>query len=700
MAAITAFRSCLRPLLIDCAETYNGALTLKGSSRSEHFLSLSSIAATCGLASVSRDWLEQGIRVTLAYGYRKDATLEVLTDVLSVLGKYRPEKTLPNSAHILELIKWMPEATDGKGTKHFAQHLFPLIVENNRAAALELLRVFFRVFARWQTSECVELYVCSRTEGDPEALWALCALLSPNESFPSREHVSKLASSAAPESAEAWNRRLDAYTKAMINPRHWPEAMWDEDIRTHPRPASRRRNENSGNPANSSYTLDGHQISQAVAVELCRRSFASFVETLAKLKSENSFVSEYELFGVLDHHIGASEQEETLAEIETFLASLGKTYGKEYQKSVGLKYLLLGNISSGVECLEKALREDLDGETFAAIAAYDRQRAENILVKAVAEKLVGPSYHGFDIPRIIARSLGKIGKIDEVEAVFNDFLEHCQELFAQLSSKTEFEELKAWGDKVRDERAQIVDLLLDRMDTHDLEYGNRITDALSELGSSKNSRIVPMLLDRLQVSGELAVWRFLQIIPRLAETTPSEIRQHAAELAALLQKPNVLVKLTVSKAIRSAFRNGEELPADIEQSLGSLDRQYSSTIAYRTFVMLSISPSEEFVGLLEHPTRFSFKTQLRAVSNVLALDATALRAQIERMLVSSGADFEAIKEDSRALSPAFVHVQGWPVIWFITNFDVTIRNLLYQFVDEVLKQISNRDIKISNEPNY
>ena len=148
--------------------------------RGEHFLTLAALAAQCGFNSDSSVWLlKRGIETSLAYGYRKDVTLENLTDVLTLLGKHRPLKVLASAAAILEMIKWVRNATDGRSTKHFAQHLLPTIINHNRAAALEVLRTYYEKFARWQADESVTKYIMARDDGDPEFLWALCGYLIP-----------------------------------------------------------------------------------------------------------------------------------------------------------------------------------------------------------------------------------------------------------------------------------------------------------------------------------------------------------------------------------------------------------------------------------------------------------------------------------------------------------------------------------------
>lgn len=106
----------------------------------------------------------------------------------------------------------------------------------NRAAALEVLRTYYREFARWQADKSLTKYILARDGGDPEFLWALCGLLDPNESVEPRQHIADLAASIAPSSNGFWKTRLSHYVRTMVNPRHWPDALWEQATQCHRRP--------------------------------------------------------------------------------------------------------------------------------------------------------------------------------------------------------------------------------------------------------------------------------------------------------------------------------------------------------------------------------------------------------------------------------------------------------------------------------
>lgn len=170
----------LLPVLRDCASTYTDAKTLKAGSRSEHFLWLSYIAAKSGWRSDAEKWREKATACSLTYGYRKDATLDFLIDVLDLLNEFEPDMTIPRASAILEMVKWMNAATDGRGTKYFEQSAFNVVLKRSREAAFSLIRYYQEHAGRWKMLDCLEKFILSVEDGDPELLWALKDVFSPH----------------------------------------------------------------------------------------------------------------------------------------------------------------------------------------------------------------------------------------------------------------------------------------------------------------------------------------------------------------------------------------------------------------------------------------------------------------------------------------------------------------------------------------
>jgi len=692
---LPGMRGQLRSVFVDCAKTYDEAHSLKGGLRGDHFLTLAALAAKCGFKSDSSMWLKRGIETSLAYGYRKDVTLENLTDVLTLLGKHRPEKVLASAAAILEMIKWVRNATDGRSTKHFAQHLLPTIITYNRAAALEVLRNYYEQFARWQADESVTKYILARDNGDPEFLWALCGLLDPNESLESRRHVVALAASIAPDSAEFWTTRFSDYITTMINPRHWPDELWEKAPQTHERPVRKQRYEesNRNDLRDKTYLFEGQPITRDEANERCRVSFHGMVETIEKLKQENAYVPDTELFSALPDHIENATSVEGLGVIKSFFEEHAPWREATYWQKIGRKYLALGDTSSGLECLERAIHAAPMSNALATLIDYDIERAEAFLIVDLMERLQGPSYQSFDAPNVVANTCDLLGKKAAIEQVFDDFLQHCQELFSQWPSDRSFDELRDWGDADREEDIQIINLLVDQLGTHAVEYGNRLICSICVLAESRGEKVFSVLTDRLNSASGLLLWRLLQVFVRLSHSNRTLFREHCYELKSLLNRGDTMIALATSQAIQSAYMDDEPIPDELKQGVEKVVRRYSSIILYRGFGILKTTPSEDFVELIKRAALFSFHRQLKAVCQILSLDLVSVTAQLERRLLETGATLDEEKEIARSMSNAFVHPQGWPIIWFISDFHVKISGLLYQTIDEVL-------LKQRYQPHY
>lgn len=683
---LPAVRGNFRPVFVDCAKSYDEALSLKGGLRGDHFLMLSALAAQCGFRSDSSLWLGRGIETNLAYGYRKDVTLENLTDVLTRLGNHRPDRVLSNAAAILEMIKWVRNGTDGRSTKHFAQHLLPTIVAHNRAAALEVLRTYYDEFARWQADESVTEYILARQSGDPEFLWALCGLLDPNESLRVRQHVAALAPSSTPDSSASWAARLSDYITTMINPRHWPNELWDKATQLHERPVRKQRHEASSHDdlADKTYTLEGQPVTLDEVKVRCRASFNEMANTIERLREENDYIPESDLLPALAHHISKTTSLDELEPIKSYIEKLGRWHGPLHWEQVGRRYLSLGDTSSGLGCLERAIREDPMSSALATLIEYDRERAEKFMVRNLTERLQGPSYQGFNAPNVVANLCDLLGNDAVLEAVFNDFRNHCQELFAQWPKVRSFDELRNWSDIDRDEDVQIAHLLIDRLGSHPTEFGDRLVCSICTLAENRGEKVFPVLLERLTSAKGLQLWRLLMVLARLSHSSRLLLQKQCNCLIPLIDKGDLLLTLVISETIQRAFKDGEPIPEDVEKAIENVSRRYSSTISYRGYGILKATPSEEFVELIRRAAQSPFHRQLEALCQILDLDLESVTARLERMFLATGTTLEREKNVAMSMSRSFSHAQGWPILWFLSDFHVQISGLLYQTIDELL----------------
>ena len=144
------------------------------------------------------------------------------------------------------------------------------------------------------------------------------------------------------------------------------------------------------------------------------------------------------------------------------------------------------------------------------------------------------------------------------------------------------------------------------------------------------------------------------------------------------------MSLVTSKAIQSAYTEGEPIPDEIKQKIDELDRRYSPVIGYRGFGILGTTPSQEFDQLTKRAAQLSFRRHLKAICQILDLDLNIVTARLEQSLLQTGTTLDEEKDNARSMADAFVHPQGWPILWFISDFHVQVSHLLYEVVDEAL----------------
>jgi hypothetical protein len=408
------------------------------------------------------------------------------------------------------------------------------------------------------------------------------------------------------------------------------------------------------------------------------------VDTIEKLKEENDYVPGYDLFSALAEHIDNATSIDELEPIKSFFEEHGRWREAMYWEQIGRRYLSLGDTSSGLECLERAIHEAPMSNALATLIDYDRERAEAFVVRDLTARLQGPSYHGFDAPNVVANLCHLLGKDEALEEVFDDFLHHCQELFSQWPKDRSFDELRDWSDADRDEDIQIIHLLIDRLGSHAAEFGKRLVCSICMLAENRGEKVFPILNERLSSANGLQLWRLLQVFARLSYSNRLLFRKHCHVLIPLLDRGNVFLTLIALNAIKSAYTDIEPMPEELKQSLEKVKSRYSSIILYRGFRIISTLPSKDFVELTKRGALFSFQRQLKAVCQILNLDLDAVTAQLERKLLKTGTTLDKEKDITRSMSNAFVHPQGWPILWFVSDFHVQISDLLYQTIDEVL----------------
>lgn len=685
-AQFGAMRHNLKPVLTSCAASYARSSLLKGGARGDHFLELSAIAARCGFRDNAEEWLREGVNGTLSYGYRKDDTLMRLADVLRRVNRHRPEKAFSRSAAVLEMIKWMHHVSDGAITQEFPQEFFPVVLDADRPAALDLLRFYYERFGRWQANDCTKTYILSCKSGDPEYLWALASLLHPNESLKCRQHIAGLpaVSSSSTGHSVSLSERLVHYIVTSMNPALWPEDM---KARAFPQAAQRSDSAQGGWLGGQKPTyLDGVAVAEDQVIGLCKQSVSAMIETLDKLRAQNDHVSDHRIVdAAVPFHIDSARTDGELAQIETLVEARDVYARASYFARLGSRYIETGNLSRGTALLEKAFRDSVSTTTvescIAVLAGFDRGTARRVCLEGIRDSLEA-SYSGQNTPCIAAAACEVFGEIENLDQVFDDFLVHCQELFRHLPSECWFDWLTQYVPRERNENEQIAGILIDQLAEPEIELGRRLMAGLCELCCERSSAAQIVAEEVLQAEG-LQQGRLLQVLHAVAYRRPESIRQNAQALGSLLDRKNAAIKLLVRDMLRAAFR-GTETPKEVVATLDQVDRNYSSVISHRMFRIVHADASSQFRELLERAALLDFRRQLEGCCDVLSLEVDQMIGHLERRFTEKGGSVDAEIEEYKDDWDGYVHLQGWPRKWIVPRFHVKITKLLGEVLDEIL----------------
>ena len=350
----------LSSILTCCAFTYERSTKLKGNSRSNHFLWLAAIMAKCGMRESAEKWLRYGIRSSLIYGYRKDITLLYLMDVLKLVNQHQPEMALERCARILCMVKWMPHLTDGRETKWFTENAFSTVLSVNRQASFDLLKHFSRSTARWKMQDCLEEYLLSAVNGDPEYLWCFCESFVNHYSddgrhckqiVGTRQHIVDLVRKSCSEDVQwTFQDRFRHCVLTEISPRHWPDDLKDEfSVPFDPDSNNGSRAESSTH-STSDFMLDGKSMTKEGIAEKCRESFSKFLVILEKLKAQNGhFYAPADLLdGTLRHHITQALSRESLIPIKEYLKSQGRLQNLNPIECLAERFLEFGDQDNAI----------------------------------------------------------------------------------------------------------------------------------------------------------------------------------------------------------------------------------------------------------------------------------------------------------------------------------------------------------------
>jgi len=702
LAKSSMVRPKLSSILRSCAATYEQSTMLKGGSRSNHLLWLAAIMAKCGMRADGEKWLRYGIRSSLIYGYHKDVTLLSLIDVLRLVNQRQPEMALERCARVLWMVDWMPHLTDNRETQGFTEIAFSAVLAVNRQAAFDLLKHFSRSTARWKMQDCLEEYLLGAVDGDPEYLWCLSESFSNHWSDDgqhckqftgTREHIVDLVRESCSEDVQrAFEDRFRHFVLTEITPRHWPDRLKGEFSIPSDSDGANGSDAPSSGHLPSEFMLDGESISREGITEKCRGSFSEFLVILEKLKAQNEHFYERDLLDeTARHHIAEARSPEDLNPIKEYAESKGRWQNSNVIESLAERFLKFSDQDNAIACFGMAyssygawFRWRSSTKYLAAIAGRDRKAAVACLLKECYDS-AGGSGGGYDTPPIAATGLDVLDEPRMLEAVFNDFLTHCESMFAQLPQDNDYVWLTEYVGPTLSENQLILQFSLEDLGTPEIDHGERLIRALVRLAIARPQGVIPVLVSRtLSASGRI-LRRLLMILHVIATQSPDLLASHQETLAKLLDREDFFCR---QSAVRIFRRVSEVSPLEssVAATVKRIERKYSGSTSHSTYRMPS-SPSSTFLAFLKQNTLFDFSDQLRLMERILEVRSGSLVAAIEERL--NAQNWSMAEERSRVKDnwTGYVHPQGWPVVWITTEFQEQATEVLWSILNEAAEKM-------------
>ena len=711
LSLIPQCRRYIDKLIDICNTKFRESELLKGGSRSNHFLRLAAIAARCGFKTKAEELLQYGIKSTLIYGYHKDITLFQLVDIMGMLNNHDPDHALERCAEVLEMVDWMPHLTDGKETKALPEYIFKHVAKIDKNAAIRLLHVYARNKARWQMQDCLAVLIDQTQDAVPEVLWALTAAFSnhfsadgrhPNQVVTAKEHAIKTAEKLGNSRlVETLKNQLDRFIRTSITPRHWSastsEYWQSEQYSLHGESSqienSERNREVDVIPQEKTYILDGKEMAIQEIKDQLSKSFTDYREILEKLKDGKAHFYEPHLINPpLSYHISQASTPSELLPIKEYLNGENRLVDTQVWRELSYRFLDLGDEKSGLECIELAYSNEMDWlrweksrSDFGVIVKYDAQKARNLLVRVCYHNLTEKEYGSFDIPSLIASAYDVLGDIDGLKKVYQDYLQHCQELFEQMPKREEYKWLKSYSSQSDDFSRLAIHFLINELDTPEVDLAKRLLDACHELCLEKPEITLPIFIDWLSETEELIRNRLFTILYMVAFNKPDSLTPYADKISSFIGEQNFQHNMIITKLLQFLTEKGNCCASDVaKEKLNLAFCHYRPTIS-KQYPFLVINPSADFSHFFEKYTVKWVHDQISACCRILSIDEDSIIAKIEHVLKQEGWTEKEGKDRFRYDCDGNVHAQGFPYIPIITSFDLKVLSLLNMILDEIAK---------------
>jgi hypothetical protein len=281
-----------------------------------------------------------------------------------------------------------------------------------------------------------------------------------------------------PSKTAAWRELYSTFIRTHLDPGWWPDDIWTEVQRIEARSPRRARGPYSSPSPESrdEFTLGGQPTPRAELEHRLGESVDSFCRTFEQLRSENSYFHGQNLVNAaLRAHTGRAAATNEVRRLWEVARAARDVVTPESLHVIACRLFDFGDQEVGFECLLLAYERSSEyysgsqsAEPFLVeLCERDRDRVLNFLVERSGTAF-GSESGGFDLPQMIARFFSACGDVGSLRQVFEDYLQHCEELFMHLPKEDCYKWLRDYNEDGRDESEQIVEFLVDLIDEPDV----------------------------------------------------------------------------------------------------------------------------------------------------------------------------------------------------------------------------------------
>ena len=146
---------------------------------------------------------------------------------------------------------------------------------------------------------------------------------------------------------------------------------------------------------------------------------------------------------------------------------------------------------------------------------------------------------------MIARFFAACGAAVSLRRVFEDYLNHCEELLAHLPREELYAWLRDYREDGRAESEQIVEFLLDVLGEPEIDQSQRLVRVLANLAKTRAELVCRVVCRRMLKAESLLRERLA-----VALLCPQALTQHLESLSPLLQEPHFRLRMTLIGVIR------------------------------------------------------------------------------------------------------------------------------------------------------